>query len=149
MSSIASDPFDINVVYFTGAPYSASTFQEYLNQIEALYATDKPFMLVMDMSQLLFPTSLSYIFEQAQFLMRNWLNIKRCVRCTCMIVGNPRILACIRLLFRIVPNQSPLYVIHTDSTMTNPRASADETHSDNDDLTDVLSILENDADQCV
>lgn len=144
ISSIASDPFDITVVYFTGAAYSTSGFKEYLDQIEALYATDKPFMLAMNMAQLPRPPSFSYIVEQAQFLMRNWLNIKRCVRCTCIIVDNPQLLACIRLLFRIVPNQSPMYVINLCDSPHNPTLAATAKDTD-DDLAKVLSILHDHA----
>lgn len=153
ISSIVSDPFDISVVYFTGAAYSASSFKEYLDQIEALYATDKPFMLVMNMVQLPCPPSLSYIAEQAQFLMRNWLNIKRCVRCTCLVVENPRLLACIRLLFRIVPNQSPMYVISVYDSPHDPSIAAnvrdddddDEDCADDDDIAQVICILHDHA----
>lgn len=97
------------VVQFTGVDYEDTNFEMYLQELENLYEQQHRFLLVMDLSELKYPPSMTYFIRQTHFLLNHWGDIQCSVLGTCIFC--PGVLqGLVAALFRAIPHQRPLFV---------------------------------------
>jgi len=104
------------VIRFHDEPLTEANFSAYLSQLEALYETEEPFVLVMDLARLRWPP-LAFFWKQVAFLREHYEDMRRCVLWSVLVVERPDMRVLLQLLFTIVPPQRPFHVLDTTEMM--------------------------------
>lgn len=100
----------VYAVRFLDEPLTETNFAAYLSQVEALYATEEPFILVMDLARLHWPP-LAFFRKQVAFLREHNEDMRRCVLWSALVVSSAEMRTVLQLLFTIVPPQRPFHVL--------------------------------------